>query len=707
MMVKYIQFIALLVPFLFFLSLIIPSIAFSECLPCDTCPPTVGCEIECGQTLTGLSTSDKQYVSFTLTSSKRITTIMQPALFTDYNLIMIKDKETCPSQTLYDCYPNFGSGSLEQCGPWDLSAGSYYILVDYVSGSGTYDLSLSCQDLPCEECTLNVYVWDQYDNALGANIYVDGSYQGYNDHITVQVDEGTHTVEATKPDYNTDSKTVTCSCGETKRVDLKLNRESEEIRLELDRLDIDPDEICVDDDETIELSIPVTLESGPDNTEVTARFYVEEDDDWDYLGKNEQNMDEGQTKTFEIEYDYDADDLEEGRHDIKVVVEAGDFSITEYADLDVEDCNGESRVNVGFINLDPSNPDKGDIVEVKVYVTLESSEYDSDRVYVYAYIDDDKFYTTSKILDEDETESFRFTFDTDDYSTGSHKIKVKATVDDETDTSTRSFTIGKIFGEEPDHCLSIDSIRTDKPIQPGMSVKVLVDVMSCGDSDEDEVKAKIEAFDKTYYTGFFDIVSRQAKEVFIPISVPDDTSGKQTIKVTVWNEETSDTWSRDFVVSTGIPFIEIKKEFAVKECETEKITFVVVNTGEVSDTFTLKVTGSVAEWIPGIPEAITLEPDERKTITAYVSVPCDTELGYYEFTVTAEGSPKYSATSSIRVVKPWAWPVLTLPTGAFWFTGIWAWLPWLLLLFLIIFIVFLLAVFYGPYSSRRRPMFDC
>ena len=557
------------------------------------------------------------------------------------------------------------------------------------------------------KCNLDIYVWDQDHNALEANIYVDDSYKGYNDHMTVEVDEGTYTVKATKVDYDSSSETVTCPCGETKRVDLTLNKESEEVGIELGSLDVYPDEICRGGDEIIELSIPVTLKSGPDNTEVIARFYVEENSDWNYLGKDEKELDEGQTITFEIDYDYNVDDLEEGRHDVKVVVAAGDVKITEYADLDVEDCNGGLRVNVGYIELDPSNPDKGDVVQVKVPVTLESSK-DSERVYVYAYIDDDKFYTTSKILDEDETERFRFTLDTDDYSTGSHIIRVTAKVNSETESSTRSFTIGKTFAEEPDHCLSIDSMKTDKPLQPGESVKVLINVMSCGDADEDEVKAKIEAFSKTYYTGFFDIISRQTKEVFIPISVPDDASGKQTIKVTVWNDEATDTWTKDFVISTGIPFIEIEKEFAVEPCNTKKITFVVVNTGEVSDTFTLKVTGPVTEWITGVSEAVMLEPDERKTIDAYVAVPCDTELGYYEFTVIAEGSPKYSATSSIHVVRSWAWPMLTLPTGFFWFTGIWAWLPWVLLLLFIIFILFLLAFLGGTsLNSRRRPMFDC
>ncbi len=559
----------------------------------------------------------------------------------------------------------------------------------------------------CEiNCILDIYVWDQDDNALEANIHVDDSYEDYNDHLTVEVDEGTYTIKATKPGYDSDSETVTCLCDETKRIDLTLDRENDDIRIELDDLDVDPDEICEDEDETVELSVRVTLKSGPDNTEVTARFYVEEDGDWDYIGKDEKKLDEDETRTFEIDYEYNANDLEEGRHDVKVVVEAGDAKKTEYADLDIEDCDNGLRINVGYIDLDPLNPDKGDIVQVKVPITLESSD-DSERVYVYAYIDDDKFYQTSKILDEDETERFKFTFDTDDYSTRSHTIKVKAKVDSETDTSTRSFYIGKTYGEEPNHCLSIENIRIDKPLQPGETVKVLVDVMSCGDADEDGIKAKIEAFSKVYYTGFFDIVTGQTKEVFNSISVPDNASGKQTIKVTVWNDETSDSWSKDFVVSTGIPFIEIKREFAVEECKTEKIKFTVVNTGEVSDTFSLKVTGPVAEWITGVPEAVSLDADERKTVTAYVNIPCDTELGYYEFTVTAEGSPKYSVTSTIHVVKPWTWPMLTLPTGFFWFAGIWTWLPWLLLLLLIVFIIFLLVVFGETYNSRRRPMFDC
>jgi uncharacterized membrane protein len=480
-----------------------------------------------------------------------------------------------------------------------------------------------------------------------------------------------------------------------------------EITIELGNLNVEPHETCFYDDKNIEISISVTLRTGPDNTKVIANFYIKDHDGWNFIGKDEKYLNEGQTRTFEINYYLDHN-LDNGDHEIKVVVTAGNVEIIKFTDLHINECYEERKefyVEVGSIELYPSNPDKGDIIQVKVPVTLESY-HGSKRVYIYAYIDGDKFYTDDRYLYGDETERFSFTLNTRDYSAGSHTIKVTAKVDYKTDSSSRTFTIGKIFGREQNHCLSIDSIKTDKPLQPGETVKALINVMSCGEADEDGIKAKIEAFSKTYYTGFFDIVSGQSKEVFTQISVPEDASGKQTIKVTVWNDETTDTFSKDFVISTGVPFIEIKNEFDAEPCKTEKITFTLINTGQVADTFTLKTTGPVAEWITGVPEAVTLEPDERKTITAYVAVPCDTESGLYEFTITAEGSPTYSATSSISVIKPWSWPMFALPTGFFWL-AILSWIPLLLLILFIIFIIFLLIVFSGRYNGRRRPMFDC
>ncbi|MEM5879324.1 MAG: hypothetical protein QXU74_02415 [Candidatus Aenigmatarchaeota archaeon] len=72
-------------------------------------------------------------------------------------------------------------------------------------------------------CYLDIYVKDQYGNPLNANIYVDGSYLTYASHAEKQVLTGTHTVFASRSGYSSDSRSVSCSCGERKRVDLVLS----------------------------------------------------------------------------------------------------------------------------------------------------------------------------------------------------------------------------------------------------------------------------------------------------------------------------------------------------------------------------------------------------------------------------------------------------------------------------------------------------
>ena len=71
-------------------------------------------------------------------------------------------------------------------------------------------------------CYLDIYVKDQYGNPLEANIYIDGNYVSYSSHVLRQVPVGTHTVLASKSGYNSDSETVSCSCSETKKVELVL-----------------------------------------------------------------------------------------------------------------------------------------------------------------------------------------------------------------------------------------------------------------------------------------------------------------------------------------------------------------------------------------------------------------------------------------------------------------------------------------------------
>ncbi|MEM5766132.1 MAG: hypothetical protein QW423_00620 [Candidatus Aenigmatarchaeota archaeon] len=71
-------------------------------------------------------------------------------------------------------------------------------------------------------CYLDIYVKDSYNNPLVANIYIDGSYFAYSLNAYKKVEIGSHIVSVTKPGYTSDLKSVSCSCGETKRVDLIL-----------------------------------------------------------------------------------------------------------------------------------------------------------------------------------------------------------------------------------------------------------------------------------------------------------------------------------------------------------------------------------------------------------------------------------------------------------------------------------------------------
>jgi hypothetical protein len=77
---------------------------------------------------------------------------------------------------------------------------------------------------PVQYCYLDIYVKDNYGNPLDASIYVDGSYLTYASHTQTQVLVGSHTVSASRSGYSFDSETVSCSCGETKRVDLVLSK---------------------------------------------------------------------------------------------------------------------------------------------------------------------------------------------------------------------------------------------------------------------------------------------------------------------------------------------------------------------------------------------------------------------------------------------------------------------------------------------------
>lgn len=471
----------------------------------------------------------------------------------------------------------------------------------------------------------------------------------------------------------------------------------EEIELNLDDFDVYPSIVCVDEDEIVELSIEVTLEEGPDDTDVVAKFYIKEEDSWNFIDKEDRTIDEDDEKTFSVEYDYDADSLEEGSHKVKVVVEAGDETVVEYEDLDVEECFPmDGDIEVGWITINPEFPETGDIVLASVPIRLQISRTLPEDVFVKGYVDGRLTDSTTMEFKHLVEKTFTFTVDTRDYSRGTHTIEVKATVDSVTDTSRRTFTLSSEEISEGIHCLNVD--LENEGLRPGEDSMVFVEVSNCGSVTEKNIKVKLEAFSRIYYSDIFSISPSRSQEAKITIRVPEDAEDTYTFSTRVWNSYTSDSTSKDFSIETGIPVLEIEPEYRVEKCKTNEITFVLKNIGQGSDTFSLSTDSS---WITGLPEEVALEKDEMESIKTHVTVPCDTEEGYYSFTITAQNSKKHSVKSNLYVSKPLAWP--SFPSG--WFVGI---QPIAVLIGLILIFVFIVSyLFYKQFVlSRKRPMFE-
>jgi len=479
-------------------------------------------------------------------------------------------------------------------------------------------------------------------------------------------------------------------------VDSNIFYIEEEIELNLDDFEVDPSTVCVNEDETVELSIEVTLDKGPDDTDVIAEFYIKEGGYWNFIDKEDKTMDEDDEKTFSVLYDYNAQSLDEGRYNIKVFIEAEGEKIVEYANLDVEECFPiDGDIEVGWITIDPEYPEVGDVVLASTPIRLYISRTLPEDVYVKAYVDGKLIDSTTMKFKHLVEKTFTFTFDTRDYSEGTHTVEVKATVDSVTDTSRRTFILGQEGEPEGIHCLNVDLGTED--LKPGEDTIVNVEVTNCGSVTERNIKVKLEAFSRIYYSDISSISPSGDKETEITIKVPEDAEDEYMFSVRAWNSYTSDSTSKEFTVSFGEPLIEVKPEYQLERCRSNEIAFSIVNIGDVTDTFTLTMDGPT--WIRDIPEEITLEPDERGFVTIYAIVPCDADEGYYPVTITTKNTEEYSVVTDIKVVKPWTWP--SLPVGLFIVPAI-AWLPWLVLL--IVLIAFYL--FYKNFMlSRKRPMF--
>lgn len=142
----------------------------------------------------------------------------------------------------------------------------------------------------------------------------------------------------------------------------------------------------------------------------------------------------------------------------------------------------------------------------------------------------------------------------------------------------------------------------------------------------------------------------------------------------------------------GSPLVSVKEDYSVNRCEINSFSFDVMNVGPSQATFSITKSGSAADWIR-TDSTITLDKNEKRTVTGYASVPCDAK-GEYDFTITVSGATSSSATSYLKINEPtgftgWAIAFPTVPV------------EWIILLLVILFLIVLLLIIWLLLRSRR------
>ncbi|HDJ96775.1 MAG TPA: hypothetical protein ENG45_01745, partial [Candidatus Aenigmarchaeota archaeon] len=196
----------------------------------------------------------------------------------------------------------------------------------------------------CAKCGVVVYntrvedgkIWSDVVNtgskeeSITVRFYVDSNLVGEK-LVVLEPDE----TEQVYLDYDFTCKekkikvVATADCGSSDEEEISYECPEKEIEIDLGSLSVDPETVCVDEERKIEIRVPVTLVSGPDDTKVEAEFYMEDD----LIDKDVAYLSEGETKDFVVFYNYEPYDLEPDSYEIKVIVKAGSDVETDVATL--------------------------------------------------------------------------------------------------------------------------------------------------------------------------------------------------------------------------------------------------------------------------------------------------------------------------------------------------------------------------------------
>lgn len=546
------------------------------------------------------------------------------------------------------------------------------------TNGGEVDVFLNLDGQSSQTCTLRVHVRDNDENSVEANIYVDGTYRGYNDYLTMTVDSGSHDVRASRSGYGSDTNTVSCHDGDT--IDTYLN--------------LDSNNNC-DNGNCGECRFKIYVHNvNGDNLD--AKLYL----DGDYFGSSDSD------------YDYKTIDVDEGSHVIWVQ-KSGYLSQDKEADCENgrtqniyftlrksscdeydSECQNEAVMQVTAITIDPLQPKLGDITRGEVKVKLLDTFYSSVDAVVNVYVDGNLEKSVSVRFNKDDSleKLVTFAFNTLDYGIGSHNIEVQATSDAGTVKKTKSFSI--IQGEIPQtqnctdaacridqkHCLKVKDIQLENPnVKVGETARIDVTVSNCGDFKEDGAAVRLEnSAVKTSNT--FSINEGDEQKVSFDYEV----NGEENLIFTAFDNFYKDSKSFRIKPESGYLSIYLDPSYTINTRKDNTITFRVKNIGVVSDTFDLSISDNIRPWTYGLAGNVTLMPGEEKNLQMTIN-PGST-IGTFDFGITAATAfSQKTVNSQLNVSDGFNW------TGFFAMIGNYGWLPWLILILLISIILFLIA----------------
>ena len=344
-----------------------------------------------------------------------------------------------------------------------------------------------------------------------------------------------------------------------------------------------------------------------------------------------------------------------------------------------------TSITIGEVRLEPEFPERGEILKVFVPINLEGPEEINVQVYL-----DGKLIRSNELNISSTLYTFEFTIDTQSYEFGTHSLEIKVKSNSSEDSLRRTFDVEPAsYTPTPEHCISVERLWVENELKPGSRIKVNAEILNCGSEDVIKAKARLYVFSKTYYTGYFSIPSQSSKDILITLKIPEYASGKENFKLTVWDNFTSDTYSKEFIIKSGIPYIQIEKEYRVEKCKPRNISFSVTNTESKKETFFITISGKASEWFDNAPTKVTLNPDETKKITARVLVPSEVKEGYYKFNLKVSNDKENFVYSSLHVVKSFVLPMVSFAWGIF--------------VILIVIIILLAVKYFDLFEERHTP----